>query len=107
MTSARNEYRWDGEITRLKIMDFIGQFWMLFDYSPSVREIMQGCGLSTTSTVHYHIKILRETGRILPSRVHGGVRESRNIVPTWVKNAIDLALTPSSPDYNDHQVDNS
>ena len=57
---------------------------------PSVREICEETGLSSTSTVHHHLKALEEKGLI--SREHGVNRciqingmEKNTDVPVWAE----------------------
>lgn len=61
-----------------RILDFIWAYWRQAGSSPSVREIAEGAGISSTSVVAYHLKGLRRRGLIhLPA-----ARLSRGIVPT-------------------------
>lgn len=46
------------------VLDFIKRVWAEKGYSPSVREICDGVGLKSTSTVHNHLKSLEELGYI-------------------------------------------
>ena len=47
---------------RRQILDYIQQFVALRGYPPSVREICEGVGLKSPSTVHNHLNILRAGG---------------------------------------------
>lgn len=48
-----------------QVMDFIIAFKRTHDgNSPSVREIGKGCGITSTSAVHYCLKILAKNGKI-------------------------------------------
>ena len=47
-----------------KIIDFIYQFLVDRSYPPTVREIVSGCGLSSTSVVDYNLNILKQEGYI-------------------------------------------
>jgi repressor LexA len=58
-----------------KIFDFIQQYWVNHSYPPTVREIVSGCGISSTSVVDYNLNILAQEGYI---RRHAEV--SRGIV---------------------------
>ena len=49
--------------------------------SPSVREIMKGCGFRSTSVAHYHLKRLQSAGVI--EREAGKVRSIRIIHEVW------------------------
>jgi len=53
-----------GESTRIKIIDFIKSYHQQYGYSPSVREIGAMTGIKSTSTVHRHLGILKERGKI-------------------------------------------
>ncbi len=46
------------------IIDFIGRFWRDNSYPPSIREIVAGCGLSSTSVADYNLKALEQGGYI-------------------------------------------
>jgi repressor LexA len=45
-----------------EVLRFITNFVKDNDYSPSFREIAEGVGLSSPSTVHQHVQVLREKG---------------------------------------------
>ena len=45
-----------------QILDYIKQFALDYDYSPSYREIGEALGISSPSTIHQHIQSLREKG---------------------------------------------
>lgn len=47
-----------------RIVLFIGDFNRSHDYAPSVREIADGVGLKSTSTVKSHLDKLKERGVI-------------------------------------------
>lgn len=46
------------------VLEFIKRVWDEKGYSPSVREICDGVGLKSTSTVHNHLKTLEDLGYI-------------------------------------------
>jgi repressor LexA len=46
------------------IIDFIHRFWRDRNYPPSIRDIVAGCGLSSTSVADYNLKILERQGHI-------------------------------------------
>lgn len=46
------------------ILDFILDFKKKHDYSPTIREIQDGCELSSTSVVEYHLDALIKDGAI-------------------------------------------
>ncbi|MFH1663019.1 MAG: transcriptional repressor LexA [Chloroflexota bacterium] len=47
-----------------KIVDYIRYFWLDKGYPPSIRDIVAGCGLSSTSVADYNLKILDRKGYI-------------------------------------------
>jgi len=47
-----------------KIIEFIHQFLVDNSYPPTVREIVSGCGISSTSVVNYNLNILEQVGYI-------------------------------------------
>jgi len=47
-----------------KIIEFIHQFLVDNGYPPTVREIVGGCGISSTSVVNYNLNILKRAGYI-------------------------------------------
>ena len=49
---------------RKQIVDFMLQFMEEKGYPPTVRDIQSGCGISSTSVVDYHLKVLEKEGRI-------------------------------------------
>jgi repressor LexA len=49
---------------RQQIVDFILWFMEERGYPPTVRDIQSGCGISSTSVVDYHLKVLEKEGHI-------------------------------------------
>lgn len=47
-----------------QVLDFIEKYILYFGYSPSYREIGDGTGLSSTSSVHAHVQRLIDAGAI-------------------------------------------
>ena len=47
-----------------KILEFIKGFMEERGYSPSIREIVKGCGLSSTSVAEYNLRVLEREGYI-------------------------------------------
>ncbi len=47
------------------VFTFIEEYISLHGYGPAVREICEGLGLSSTATVHYHLRALEAAGRII------------------------------------------
>jgi len=41
-----------------RIVDFIGNFWSENNFPPSVRDIVAGCSLSSTSVADYNLNHL-------------------------------------------------
>ena len=65
------------------IIDFIHQFLVDKSYPPSIRDIVSGCGVSSTSVVDYNLKILEREGYI---RRHPEVSRGIELLdwsPTW------------------------
>lgn len=50
--------------TRERILDFIIAFKEKYGCAPTLREITEGCGISTWSVVQHHLKKLAEEGTI-------------------------------------------
>ncbi len=53
-----------------QIIDFIYHFWEERGYPPTVRDIVSGCGISSTSVVDYNLDILERKGYF---RRHSGI----------------------------------
>lgn len=54
-----------GEATRDAILAFVIQYKQANDgTSPTIREICEGCGISSVSMVTYHLQVLALAGRI-------------------------------------------
>jgi len=47
-----------------QIIDFIRRFLADRQYPPTIRDIVTGCGLSSTSVVNYNLKVLEKEGYI-------------------------------------------
>ena len=50
---------------RTEILNYIKSYIQAHGYGPSVREICAGVELSSTATVHYHLRALAEAGEIV------------------------------------------
>jgi len=61
-----------------RIVDFIGRFLADRHYPPTVRDIVAGCGISSTSVASYHLKILARAGYI---RHHPEVSRGIELLP--------------------------
>jgi len=46
------------------ILEFIQRFWKEQGYPPSIRDIVSGCNISSTSVVDYNLRILEKKGYI-------------------------------------------
>lgn len=66
-----------------QIIDFARRFWLERGYPPTVRDIVTGCGMSSTSVVDYNLDILEKEGYI---RRHAGV-----------SRGIELLTRPQTP----------
>ena len=53
---------------RKRVIDFIARFVDEKGYSPSVRDIVKGCGMSSPSLAQYHLNILQQEGHIRRER---------------------------------------
>jgi repressor LexA len=49
---------------REKILEYIRRFFDEKGYAPTVRDIMRGCSISSTSLVQYHLNVLEKEGQI-------------------------------------------
>ena len=90
-----------------RILSFVERFLEDHDYPPSIRDIQQGCDISSTSVVDYNLKRLEEKGLLrrdreisraiqLPSG-SGGRRRQPQTVPLLGKIAAGLPI-PTPPD---------
>ena len=50
--------------TREKVYRFIRSFFQEHGYAPTVRDILRGCGISSTAVVQHHLNVLEREGRI-------------------------------------------
>jgi repressor LexA len=53
---------------QMSILRFIREFIREHDYPPSIRDIQDGCGISSTSVVDYNLKALERFGHIRRDR---------------------------------------
>jgi len=60
-----------------RIIDFVHRFWLERSYPPTVRDIVNGCGISSTSVVDYNLDILEREGYI---RRHPGISRGIELV---------------------------
>ena len=47
-----------------QIFDFIAKFLEKKGYAPSIRDVVKGCSISSTSLVQYHLNVLEQRGYI-------------------------------------------
>lgn len=89
----RNYYattRWDGDGVRNQAMKFINDYWRKHYTSPSMRDVAGSIGIAVSHAYNV-INQLEDAKKILPRS-----RETRQIVPAWVKDAIENAQTKES-----------
>ncbi len=60
-----------------RIIEFIRTFQSQRHYPPSVRDILSGCGISSTSVVAYNLKILERLGILAR---HGGISRGISLI---------------------------
>jgi len=75
-----------------EILDFINEFKDDHGYAPSYREIGKNFNLSSTATIHSHVKALEEKGLLITT--HNEARSIELVMtekPAW-SQAIDLCL---------------
>jgi len=53
---------------RKQILDFISDFIEEKGYAPSVRDVVEGCGISSSSVAQYHLNVLEHKGYIRRDR---------------------------------------
>lgn len=88
-----------------RILAFVEQFLAQHDYPPSIRDIQQGCDISSTSVVDYNLKRLEERGLLRRDReisraiqLPGGQNRRRPMtIPLLGKIAAGLPI-PTPPD---------
>ncbi len=66
--------------TREKIYDYIREFFGERGYAPTVRDILQGCAISSTAVVQHHLNVLQREGRI---KRDAGVFRSIRLTDNW------------------------
>lgn len=47
------------------ITTYVKRFWLQHGYGPDIREIQEGCGVSSTSVVKYRLERMRDKGDML------------------------------------------
>lgn len=66
-----------GEQTRECIMQAIISYIEQHQYAPTVRELMKMTGINSTSTIHHHISVLIDIGRLETDAEWGAPRALR------------------------------
>jgi len=74
-----------------EILDFVQQFSDEKGYAPSVREIAQGLGLSSASTVHEHLQALKSKGYLESEENRARSLEVVDVITNFAK-AFNLPL---------------
>jgi repressor LexA len=72
-------------VKQQKIVEFISRFWNEHHYPPSVRDILEGCGVSSTSVVDYNLDILEREGYI---KRHSGISRGIELLVGAVSEGI-------------------
>ena len=74
-----------------RIIHFIRRFWSDAGYPPTVRDIVNGCGISSTSVVDYNLDILERQGHI---RRHSGISRGIELLPRSLasRNSLKVPL---------------
>lgn len=72
-----------------KILDFIQEYQREYKHPPSIREIGENCGISSTSVVNYYLDQLEKTGHIERDR-----KISRGLRVTGANASPDMLRVP-------------
>jgi len=72
-----------------KIMGFIQRFWGDRHYPPTVRDIVSGCNISSTSVVDYNLDILEREGYI---RRHAGISRGIELLTGGIETGVRVPL---------------
>jgi repressor LexA len=72
------------------IIDFIGRFALEKSYPPTVRDIVSGCRISSTSVVDYNLDILEREGYI---RRHPGISRGIELVYSDLSERVTQSAT--------------
>jgi len=59
------------------IIDFVKRFWIDKSYPPTVRDILNGCNISSTSVVDYNLDILEREGYL---KRHPGISRGIELI---------------------------
>ena len=79
-----------------EIYDFIAAFIAEHSYPPSVREICDGVGLRSPSTVHFHLQNMEEKGFL--------AKDGKARALTLAQTAEKAAATPAEPVYEEPDI---
>lgn len=63
--AGRQQLPTTAEVKRGAVLAFVTSFWQENGYGPSIREIVEGTGLSSTSMVAFHVNALIAQGKLL------------------------------------------
>lgn len=58
----------DKAATQAQIIEFVRAFWAEHHYGPTIREVTEGCHLSSTSVAVYYIDELARAGILAKAR---------------------------------------
>ncbi len=72
------------------IIDFVSRFRLKRSYPPTVRDIVSGCGISSTSVVDYNLAILEREGYI---RRHPGISRGIELVDQFPAQGRSLKVS--------------
>ncbi len=72
-----------------RIVDFIRRFWEGEGYPPTIRDIVSGCGVSSTSVVDYNLDILEGEGYVRRRR---GVSRGIDLVARGSQGAVQVPI---------------
>lgn len=72
-----------------QIIDYIRRFWSEKHYPPTVRDILNGCGISSTSVVSYNLDILEKNGYI---RRHSGISRGIELVHEYTDDILHVPI---------------
>ncbi len=92
----------DLSMKQLQVLDYIKKQIEFKGYPPSIRDICNGVGLKSTSTVHSHLNTLEKKGYLKkdPTKpraitiLNPPCCDDLNVKP-YSKNGVDLPLMPS------------
>ena len=92
--------------TKKWIIKFIRSYIKEHGYPPCVREIAEGVGLKSTSTVHRHLKSLIESGHLETDAEFGSPRAIRVPGMSWVEEVMMLDNAESVQDTKERSIKN-